>query len=131
MMANNKGVLIGVGLHMIERAFTTLKTSPERVSTPPKQPPAKKQKLKPATYGESSGEDDGDDDDNTVVAALSQIPAHSSRSAARGTGYSGATSEDVRESHGPVVYLLIRSSARVSSLRRKCNKLQTQRSSNS
>lgn len=97
--ADKQGVIIGVGLYVIESTFSA-KTGP--VDTPPKTPPSKRRrkdarlgnKAHTLTEAEIDQDEDNDEEVEDYASGLGIYGGRAS-SAAAGTGYAGNVKEDV------------------------------------
>lgn len=90
-----QGILIGVGLHMIERSFATSTTGGSSSGSPPTK---KRRKTPPASMastskGISTPDPEGDDDPD--IGGIWGGPFPRGGRAAKGTGYAGVAFEDV------------------------------------
>lgn len=94
-----QGILIGVGLHLIERSFGHKTAAGSESSSPPTKKRKKLQipSLAPASTGTWTPDPDGDDDDDYDVydVGLGGGSGSTGSRAAKGTGYAGAGTEDV------------------------------------
>lgn len=88
--ANLQGVILGVGLHMIEQLFQEQHRSPEDVVAAVVDGVSKKRKVSPATMGMAQTSVGYDDEDEYLSSDMGR-----GKKAKAGTGYAGLGKEDV------------------------------------
>jgi hypothetical protein len=86
--ANLQGVILGIGLHMIEQLFQEQHRSPEELTGT--EGGSKKRKVSPATTAMAQASVAYDDDDEYLSGDMGR-----GKKAKAGTGYAGLGKEDV------------------------------------